>query len=360
MSWIRGFERLFQTREDGRALAILRIGMAWVCFWNVFSMQLHDVVGLVWANPVDGGLVPLFRGHFVFRWLGTEARSVWSVIAVHYMLCGLLVVGLGRSLPALGLTITLFALRSLNPPITAGYDALILNGTFFLVFSDCTRTWSLDCWLRHRTWSSREEVRAWPRYLFVFQLVIMYTATGFKKASFVWMPSGNYTALYYILMDPGWRRIPNVDFMQWGMLFTQLGTAFSWHWEHSAPVLLVAGYCRFTASRGGRLRNALNRFDLRWPWLAIGLCMHAGIWAAIQVGPFSLAAVTFYPALFGSRELERAWMSAHRFMTRIASAPSAFERWRRAEEPKSFPSDVHPPRPLETPIARPRSPQGRG
>jgi hypothetical protein len=307
MSWIRGFERLFQTREDGRVLALLRMGLAFGCFWNIQGMILGDLIDAVWMAPSDGGLQPLTRRSWLIRWVGNDPETVWSLIYVNFTACALLFIGFARTLPAIVMVVTFYALRSLQPPVTAGYDALLVNGLVFLIVSDCTRTWSVDCWLRNRTWSSRDLVRAWPRYLFAFQLVIMYVATGLKKGSYVWTPAGGYSALWYVLVEPSWRRFETADYLYWALPLTRIGTAVSWHWEQLSFILLIAGYYRFTKHRPGRIRAWFNRFDIRWPWLGIGAAMHAGIFMLTQVGPFGVITLGMYPSMFSPTELDGAW-----------------------------------------------------
>ena len=74
-----------------------------------------------------------------------------------------------------------------------------------------------------------------------------------------------------------------------------------WWWEVLAPLLLVVYWARHTAARGGRVRRALNRFDLRIPWAAIGISLHLGILVLINVGPFSWISLAYYLCLVPPR-----------------------------------------------------------
>jgi hypothetical protein len=60
---------------------------------------------------------------------------------------------------------------------------------------------------------------------------------------------------------------------------------------------------RRTPERGGRLRRLANRYDLRLPYLAVGVMLHLGILIALFVGPFSYASLAYYPAFFSFAEL---------------------------------------------------------
>jgi len=318
-SLLRGFDALVRQQEDGRVLAFLRMAFGLLCAWNIIGMLIHGVVDSVWLGSGVGGLTPVQRGMWLTQWLPLTPVTVRVLVGVCVGASLLFAAGLGSWFFGAVTAVSFYALRSLNPPVTGGYDALLLNVLIFLLFADCTRTWSLDCWLKSRRWRSDEPVAAWPRHLVTFQLVILYLATGLKKMSIVWSPSGGYSALFYVYMDPTWRRMESVDFMHWAMPFLRLGTALTWHWEHFAFILLVLGWFRFTRDRDGPVHRFLNRWDLRWPWLAIGFVMHAGIWLTTNVGPFSAITLAMYPALFGPVELERAWRRVREWLRRPRS-----------------------------------------
>ena len=307
-SWVRGYDGLVRHKEDARVLAGMRILFGFLCAWILLSMLRSGALEAVWLPPQHGGIVPIHEGMWLVRLLApmTPAK-LYGLTATCFVSSLLFMLGLGRMVFGIVSLVTFHGLRSLNPAIAGGHDVLLVNVMLFLVLSDCTRTWSLDCWIRHRRWSSGCLVPAWPRYLIAFQLVILYLATGLKKASLVWTPGGGYSALWYVYMDPTWRRMESVDFMHWAMPFLRLGTAVTWHWEHAAFGLLILGYYRFTRERPGRVRSLVNRYDLRWLWVAVGVAMHVGIWVTMNVGPFSAVTLAMYPALFGPRELEETW-----------------------------------------------------
>ena len=56
--------------------------------------------------------------------------------------------------------------------------------------------------------------------------------------------------------------------------------------------------------RGGRLRRWVLRYDLRKPFAAIGVGLHLGILALLNVGPFSPISLSYYLCLIPPRVSE--------------------------------------------------------
>lgn len=334
--WLRGLSRgisnLVADTEDGRVLAALRIGLGLVALGSLIEMVQTDAVSSVWLSRDEGGMVSTSPYLWTWKALASEgdATTVWGVVFFTMGTAALMVVGALGRLAVLAALLGYYSLRSLNPPSTGGYDALLVNGFILLLLAPVTRTWSVDCWFRTKSFSSSDPVPSWPRYLFAFQLVILYFATGLKKASISWTPAGGYEALYYVLHDTAWRRLEPVEYIRWIVPLTRVGTAMSWHWEHLAPILLVAGYFRRTRDRPGRVRALFNRFDVRIPYLVLGLIFHVCILLVTAVGPFSAVSVAYYPSLFGPRELDagasRVWRWLSGWWPHRAMPASAAER----------------------------------
>ena len=192
---------------------------------------------------------------------------------------------------------------------------LLIPPGILLLFSSANAALSLDCRRRTGAWINGSPEPAWPRYLLVFQLLVIYGATGIQKMSHTWTPLGGYSALYWVFQDPTWRRFD----MTWSASvypLLQLGTALTWHWEISAPLLVLYYYAKRTENEGGRLRRWLTRWDLRKPFAALGIALHFGILAFLNVGPFSFISLAYYLLLLRPAELEAvlarcgAWFSA--------------------------------------------------
>lgn len=302
MSGWRYWGALLSRRERGTTLALLRIAIGLVAIASLVSAGRAGLVEVLWIDRAYGGFGDI-GGNWLVQALGGPRPGVmWPIYWTTLAAAGLLVAGLGSRLAALVAMLGYAALVTSQPDTAGGGDLLVINGLWLLVLADADATLSLRCLLFRRRWSSDREVAAWPRYLFIFQIVLVYFAAGMQKSAVYWTPAGGYLALHYVLQDPTWIRFSGDAFTSLSPL-TRLATAMTWHWEQLAPVLLLYYYCRDTRERGGRLRRWLTRFDLRKPWAAVGVSLHLGILLTIDVGAFSLASLAYYLALVRPQEV---------------------------------------------------------
>ena len=216
----------------------------------------------------------------------------------------LLLVGLLPRLNALVCLQITMALSGINSHTSGSDDLLLSNALWLLVLSDSAATLSLTCRIRTGTWRSARQVSAWPRYLFIGQLVVLYWMTGLQKVSAHWVPGGDLGALYYILQQPAWIRadLPGLAHVY---ALTQLATLTTWSFEIGAPLLLLAMWFRDTRARSGRLRAVMNRLDYRSLFAVVGIGLHAGIQLLMDIGPFGLITLAIYPALWSPDEWRR-------------------------------------------------------
>lgn len=290
----RSWVALLDQREPATALALCRMLVGVVVAAHLGHMMLLDADILVWAHEDHGGLRPLEAG-----WLahvgGLTPTNVRALTAL-------------TTLGALGFALGLFTrvsgvvtwlgfrtLADLNGHSGGAYDELVKNELLLLVVSGCGRALSIDAW-RAGPGADRT-APAWPRYVLIFQLALMYWATGLQKVSDGWVPGGNADALWYIFQQPTWQR--------WDMAWAwpaypllQIGTLGTWMFEVGAPVLLLFFWYRHTRTRPGRLRAACNRLDARSLFLAWGVVMHLGIEATMEVGSFSWGSLALYLCCF--------------------------------------------------------------
>ncbi len=291
----RGWVELLSRRETGESLALFRILTGVGVLWNVSSALVDGVVPVIWLDAHDGGYRHLEPGT---QWLldrlgGPTPGVVWSLVIAALVLGALLVIGLGGRATALAAAQVMFAISMINAHAKGSYDALQGDALWLLVLGDSTATWSVDARLRHGAWRTDRTVAAFPRYLAIFQLVVVYFVNAIQKVSASWTFAGGFSALYYILQQPTWHRFD----MTWAATvypLTQVGTFVTWAFELGSPLLLVAYYLR---SRG-RLR-----FDFRIVFVGVGLMLHLGILALLDVGPFSMIVLAFYPCLFAPRSV---------------------------------------------------------
>lgn len=301
--WWRGWVVLSSEKESPLVLAIFRILIGFCAIGSLFSAARSGVIDVLWVGAIDGGAMPLSGTRWVRLFGGPTHDVVWWFFAVAMGSAILVTLGLGGRWPAIVAGQAYASLTGLNVNTAGGYDAMISIAFYVLFFSAASTTLSLDAWRKLGSpWAEAPDVPAWPRYALIFQLVVIYFMTGLQKASPVWTPFGGYTALYWVYQDPTWRRFDSEVFV-YGHRLLQVATAVTWHWELSAPLVVVWLYARRTAKKGGALRRLLLRRDLRKLYLLIGVCMHLGILLTLDVGPFSLVSLSFYPLFFTPDEI---------------------------------------------------------
>jgi hypothetical protein len=289
-------------REDGRVLAIVRILIGLVAFGELLEMILYGMVDAVWVDRAHGGIFTV-GGNWLVRALGGPTPGVvWGLVAFAMVGALTLAAGFGgRITPFLTLQ-AYAAVTAINSQAGGGYDPLLTNAMWLLCIGNASTTLSVDARIKTGSFTGGGEVPAIARRLLVFQLLIVYGSTGLQKMSPVWTPAGGYSALYWVFQEPTWNRFD----MKWTAHvypLTQIASAITWHWELSAIGMFLYLWYRLTPERAGRLRRLANRYDLRLPYLAVGVMLHLGIAIALCVGPFSYASLAYYPAFFTWAEL---------------------------------------------------------
>jgi hypothetical protein len=320
--WVRFLDR----REPGTSLALFRIAIGLVVVGAVGSVVLHGLVPSLWFDRRHGGFLAATSPNWLVGLIGGPTPSnVWALTVVSLASGILLATGLGGRLTAFVALQSYVALISLNPIGHGGDDILLGNALWLLVLARSTATLSLDCRLRTGRSVSAEPVPAWPRYLVIYQLVLVYWATGIQKVAAEWVPGGDLSALYYILQEPSWVRW-DLSWLAWVYPLTQGATLVTWLFEICAPLLLLALWYRRTADRPGRLRAFFNWINHRRLFVVVGVTLHVSLLVLMNVEPFSWATLSFYFCLFRPEE----WHAlAHRlFGGQPASAlAAAGTRW---------------------------------
>lgn len=277
---------MLDTRERGSTLAAFRMAIAAVVLYSLVSIRATDLLDVLWTT--DAGYRPLQGFHWLLDLLGgPTVEVVHGLWATAFAGACLLLLGVGGRWAALLALQAYLPLVSINGQTTAGFDMMMTNALWLLFLSRCTATLSVDCRRRTGRWRSDDLVPAWPRYLVLLQLIIIYTSTGLMKLGAPWTPVGGFSALYWVYQDPTWVRAE--VFGQWAAVvypLTQLATFTTWVWELTAPVMLLIYYRRYSRGPG--------RFDLRKPWIAIGVGVHLGILVTLNVGAFSLVSMAYY------------------------------------------------------------------
>lgn len=156
-----------------------------------------------------------------------------------------------------------------NPlPLSGAYEvrSAVLFG---LMWADCGERWSIDAWLASRqALSARpdagDQPSSWPLYLIRFQVAMIYLSTGLYKLGGVQWRHG--TALHYILNNNAFARFPTPPPSE-GTSLLVLGTYLTLLWELTFPLLVAFRRTRLAC-------------------LVVGIALHIGMWATMELGPF--------------------------------------------------------------------------
>jgi hypothetical protein len=309
-SWWRFWVTLFSHQEEGTALALFRLCLGLSTLFSLLSIAGAGLVEPLWTGRQYGGMRTVNGNWLVVMLGGTTPGVIWSLWTVALVSAFAFTVGLGGKIVGrmvcLALLLSYNGLITVNPYASGGYDVLMTNAYWILFWAQPGATLSVHARWRKGSWTSTDEVPAWPRYVLLFQLLLMYTLTGLQKSALVWTPVGGYTALYWITQDPTWMRFGG-EFAAWITPLLRIGTAITWHWEQFSILLLLWFYARYTSHKGGRIRRWVLKRDWRVGWIGIGLMLHVGILVLVNVGPFSYVTLSFYFLLWKPTELRAGW-----------------------------------------------------
>lgn len=305
--------------EAGTSLALFRLAVGLCVALNVWMVVRADLIDVLWVDEAYGGMSAI-EGNWLVQALGGPTPAVMHALTWLTLGCGLLLAaGLGGRVMAFVVLQLTMATTDVNGLAGGSYDELLQNALWLCVLGDTTATLSVDCRLRTGAWTSDRPVGLWARYLIVFQLVLMYASTGSQKLSAYWTPGGDFSALYYILQQPGWQRFDMRWLADpWMFRLTQLGTAVSWFWEVSAPVWFLAFHASATPGALGRFGAWCVRWRVVEVYAVLGVIFHVTVAALMDVGPFTPITLAFYVALVGPE----GWAAvvARRLGMRIPSA----------------------------------------
>jgi len=177
-----------------------------------------------------------------------------------------------------------------NPVPLSSAQQVLRNMLFCLVWADCGRVLSLDARLARRrrgrtALGAAALVPVWPLRLLQIQIAAVYLVTGLWKLANVTWRDG--TALHYVLENNQFRRFPIETFPLDGVL--TLATYFTLFWELGFAFMLLHPWTRRSA-------------------LVIGVALHVGMWATLEIGSFSAVMLASYVA-FVDPERVRRWVA---------------------------------------------------
>jgi hypothetical protein len=299
---IAAWERFWFRGIPPESYALLRIVFGVL---GLVSLLAYVPVDMYWALD---GIVPLPGGGFGFRsmlldvGLGTAAGWLYFLGLAFAFVCMTLGIA-SRWAVAACLVGSVLQKSWNNLPLTSGHEVLIA-ALFYLVWADSGSTMSVDAWRAGRGAVPSGEVAAqpiWPLRLLRFQVALIYLNSGLWKFFGPLWRDGS--AVHYAVSHNIFRRFPQALPVDLEWLLT-LGTYGTLAWEIAFPFLILFRRTRAIA-------------------LIVGLLVHGGIWATIEVGSFSWLIVATYIAF-----LDPDWV-ARTIRTRLAKnskAPGADRR----------------------------------
>ncbi len=304
-AWNRIAEALGRE-EDGTSLALFRIGVGLTVFGELILTWLRGASTALWhAGPAGGIRASLAGHHWVWAWLDpNRAAHVDAVFWATTAAAALVAAGLGTRIAAPVALFGLQALFDLSAGSGGGHDRMFTISLFVLTFARSEVTLSLASRLRTGAWVGAAPATVWPRVLLGWNLALIYVSAGVVKLAAEWLPSGDFRAVYNVLLTAHWARADWAWLV--GPLFplTQVGTALTVLWESTwfaVPLWLVA-------RRGsGRWARRVARLPVRAVYLGIGVVLHGLLWAMANLGPFSPITLTWYAILFAPEEWKGAW-----------------------------------------------------
>lgn len=282
------FERWLGEREPAWPQAAFRAAVGAATLVAIGGVG--EMYRVVWVGPEYGGYDVPQAGWLVGLLGGPTPGVVRGLMGAALAAGAALVVGLATRPAALAAVLCCEALFDLDRTSGGGHDALLTNALWLVFLGGGGAVGSVDAWLRRRRGAAGDGLAAaWPRRLAVVQLGLLYFTAGVHKLGAEWMPWGGFSALYYTLQTPHLLRAPPGALVARLYPLTQLATAGTLIFEIGAPLWLLAHALGLT-----------RRDPRRW-LVAAGLALHAGIWVTMDLGPFSLIAMAYYPCLIAPR-----------------------------------------------------------
>lgn len=227
--------------EDPRTYAVLRIGFAlmtmacflnlqphWLMLWTdeglfdlAYAREKMGRTALRGWSPEDGfydlwGLICFLWNDPSLLYMYSSPGFVYGYIAVFMGVLLLYALGLWSRITGVLAWFMMIGLYNRSSLYLEGTDTVYQAFWFILIFAQTGYAWSLDNWWRCRKLRARGQLMdpdatdadnegkqpiyrlapAWPRWLFMLQLVAVYTTTGAVKTGSVWWAGD---ALYYAL-----------------------------------------------------------------------------------------------------------------------------------------------------------------
>lgn len=297
---LRRWVALWDARETGESLALVRILVPLVILYDLLEVALRGLVMPLWGAIEHGGIGPARLAEpacTFYAWFGASPASTWALYLLTVLSAVSMALGLFSRTSACVLLFTYAQLAQLSPDADRGIDTLLRNVLLVLALAPIGATWSLDALRREGRFASGRAVVAWPRYVIVAQLVVLYFFAGMLKQSANWSWAGGYGALFLVLHKPHFVSfaIPHAWLVA-GYPLTQVATFATVTWERAAiflPVLLAMR----GSTRPGPVARRVNRLRLLEVWVGTGVAFHLALAVLLALGPFPWGCLALYPAM---------------------------------------------------------------
>lgn len=181
-----------------------------------------------------------------------------------------------------------------NPLPLSGAQQVLRAILFCFIWADSGSVFSLDARMARRGETTTDNaavppVPVWPLRLFQIQIAVIYFVTGLWKLANVTWRDG--TAIHYVIENNQFARVRIETLPIEGLL--TLATYATLFWELGFAFMLLHPWTRRLA-------------------LAMGVAVHVGMWATLELGSFSAVMLSSYVA-FADPERVRRWMSPSNF-----------------------------------------------
>jgi len=313
-AWIGFWDR----REYAHGLALVRIGVGAVLLADLLTIAWLGLVPRLWGPSNELGFGPASYHEpicWFYRWFGASTSNAWVLFGLACVSAACLCLGLFTRCSALLFVLSNAQLSQLSPAADRGIDILLRNVCLLLACSSAGATWSLDARLRHGRFDRDVQVPAWPRYLLVLQLAVLYFQSGMLKQSAQWTSVDGYSALYVVLHRPHFARIALPEWLlaaAYPML--QLSAVVTLIFERGALLMPLLLWLHATRQRGGRWRAFVQRSRILQIWVCVGVGFHLMLAVLLVLGIFPWGCLALYPALAQPgtwRSLGRRWLTPH-------------------------------------------------
>ena len=301
MSWLSRYVAFWDRREPPHALALVRIGVGLVILYDLLQIAQLGLIVPLWGPLEAGGIGPTAyeRPRVLFyRVLGASAGSAHALFALSALAALGLALGCFTRSSALVLMVCSAEAAVLAPDADRGIDALLRNVLAVLALSGAGRCWSIDA--RRAPAAS---IPAWPRYLLIAQLVLLYFWAGMLKQSAAWSSLGGYSALFGVLNKPHYARFAlSHELLRAVYPALQAATIGTLLFERSAILVPLWLWLRAQPGRWSALVRRARIFEL---WLATGVVFHLALALFTQLGIFPWGCLALYPALLRPEAVQR-------------------------------------------------------